>query len=204
MSLQPQDYEDLVMVPSVALEFPIELPLPEGFDHEREETWPRVVGFLEFVGGRLLYMPPSGDRQLMTGADVLGVLGQWRKEHREFMVGGLDAGMIRDRETRGADAAVWRRSEVGPLTGGYVRVPPLLAVEVVGKYDTERHLRSKAAWYLDWGADCVWLLYPKDRRVIILTAEGEATFGAGERLPERAATPGLAPLVDELFEQISE
>jgi Uma2 family endonuclease len=201
--LPREAFADLTLVPTVALQFPLELPLPEGFDHEREDTWPDIVGSLEFVGGRLLYMPPSGDRQNYTCADLVLVLGEWRRTHREFMVGGNEAGMIRGRETRAADAAVWRRADVGPVTSGYLRVPPVLAVEVAGKYDGERYLREKAAWYLGWGVDCVWLLFPGDLRVLVLTAENEETFRPGQRLSERAATPGLAPLVDELFEQVS-
>jgi Uma2 family endonuclease len=195
---------EMVLVPRMAIQLPIELPLPEGFDHEREETWPDVVGFLEFVGGKLLYMPPAGDRQLFTCVDVVGVLGRWRKSHREFMVGANEAGMIQGKDTRGADAAVWRRDDVGPLHGRYIRVPPVLAVEVVGEYETEQLLRAKVAWYLGWGVDCVWLLYPAERRVVVFTHEGEQAFGLGQRLPERAFTPELTPLVDELFEQISE
>src|SRR5438128_9527336 len=33
---------------------------PEGFRPEEPASWPRIDGRLEWVGGRLLYMPPCG------------------------------------------------------------------------------------------------------------------------------------------------
>src|SRR5439155_1090581 len=53
--------EETIPVPGT-VRFPVELTPPEGFDPARLETWPRVEGRLEWVGGRLLYMPPGADR----------------------------------------------------------------------------------------------------------------------------------------------
>ena len=44
--------------------YPVELVPPEGFDPARVETWPRIDGRIEWVEGRLLYMPPCGERQV--------------------------------------------------------------------------------------------------------------------------------------------
>jgi len=41
----------------------VELDPPLGFDPARLEAWPAVEGRLRWVEGRLLYMPPCGDRQ---------------------------------------------------------------------------------------------------------------------------------------------
>src|SRR5262249_44873470 len=78
--------EDVVHVPA-SVRFPVELVPPEGFDPARLETWPRVEGRLEWVGGRLLYMPPCGEMQQATVADVVGVLIPWQRAHPEFSVG---------------------------------------------------------------------------------------------------------------------
>ena len=43
--------------------YPVELVPPDGFDPARVETWPRIDGRLEWVEGRLLFMPPCGERQ---------------------------------------------------------------------------------------------------------------------------------------------
>jgi Uma2 family endonuclease len=197
-------YGELVPVPRGAIRLPLELAPPEGFVVDRPETWPLVDGQLEFFGGKLYYMPPSADRQQDTSADVVTVLGTWRKTHRAFVVAGNEAGMILDGEARGADAAVWRKTDAGRREGKYRRTAPVLAVEVQGELEDEAALRSKADWYLAHGVEVVWLLHPVPRHAIVLMLGAEVVRKAGERMPTHPSLPGLEPAVDELFEQVSE
>jgi hypothetical protein len=44
--------------------------VPDPFDPAHAERWPAVAGRLEFVGGRLLFMPPCGELQQQTAIDV--------------------------------------------------------------------------------------------------------------------------------------
>jgi Uma2 family endonuclease len=111
--------------------------------------------------------------------------------------------MILGGEARGADAAVWRRADVGEYVGRYRRTPPVLAVEIAGELDEETSLRDKARWYLDRGVSVVWLLFPAERRLVVLTDTAEGTLGATDTLAAHADLPGLEPLVDELFAQVS-
>jgi len=194
--------EETIPVPAT-VKFPVELMPPPGFDPPRLETWPRVEGRLEWVEGRLFYMPPCGDRQQDTVADVVITLGNWVRSHPEFVVGTNEAGMFLGEDGRGADAAIWRRADVGPYQGGFRRVPPLLAVEVAGRYERERQLREKARWYLEASVPVVWIVLPKKREVLIVTAAGDTRHRRGERLPGDPRLPGLAPMVDELFVQVS-
>jgi Uma2 family endonuclease len=194
--------EELVPVPRSAVRFPLELKVPPGFVADQPDTWPMVDGELEFVEGKLLYMPPSADRQQDTSVDVVTVLGTWRKSHREFIVAGNEAGMILGGETRAADAAVWRRDAVGQYEGKYRRVPPALAVEVQGELEDEPMLRTKARWYLSHGVRVVWLLFPAEREMLVIHGAGERRLRAGERVPSHPDLPELAPDVSELFEQV--
>lgn len=73
--MPPETHDETITVPASA-RFPIELTPPEDFEPERPETWPQVAGRLEWVGGRLLYMPPCGIRQAMVVADVVIALGE--------------------------------------------------------------------------------------------------------------------------------
>ena len=123
---------ETIAVPT-SVRFPVELAPPPGFRPEDPATWPRVEGRLEFVDARLLYMPPCGDVQQRVAVSAVVIVGVWGEAHSEFVVGGNEAGMMFGPDVRGAEAAVWRRETLGPLTGGYVRVPPLLAVEVAGR-----------------------------------------------------------------------
>ena len=64
-------------------------------------------------------------------------------------------------------------------------------------------LREKAQWYLGAGTPIVWLVLPAEREVLVITSDGERRFGPGEQLPADPRLPGLAPVTDELFVQIS-
>ena len=71
----PSEFEtESIPVPG-SVRFPVELTPPEGFDPARLETWPRVEGRLEWVEGRLLYMPPCGGLQYFTVGDLVLTLG---------------------------------------------------------------------------------------------------------------------------------
>lgn len=202
MAVAPR-YDETITLPR-AVRFPVELIPPEGFDAARLETWPKVVGRLEHVNGRLLYMPPSGDLQQDTTTDVVVTLGVWVRAHRDYVLGTNEAGMRLGGATRAADAAVWRRADLGAYSGGLRRVAPVLAVEVAGpeEGDTEAALRDKAAWYLGVGVDVVWIVLAERGEVLVITAGGESRFSRGDRLAPHASLPDLAPLVDELFSQI--
>ena len=202
MSTAPR-YDETLTLPH-AVRFPVEMIPPADFDAARLETWPTVTGRLEYVEGRLLYMPPCGDQQQDTMTDVVITLGSWIRAHSEYALGTNEAGMLLRGSTRAADVAIWKRSELGPYSGRLRRVPPVLAVEVAGdaSSDTESALRDKASWYLMAGVCVVWIVVPDTRTVVVVTPEGATTLGTSERLPAIVELPGLEPLVAELFVQI--
>jgi Uma2 family endonuclease len=86
-ALYQVDLYEPTQVPRAAIELPLPLPVPPGFDPERLETWPKVHGRLEYFDGELWFMPPCGDDQQDTAADVVTELGLWRRDHPEFLVG---------------------------------------------------------------------------------------------------------------------
>lgn len=185
----------------VGVRFPVELRT-DGLEPERPSTWPEIEGRLEYVGGRLLYMPPCADFQQDVTMDVAFVLRSWSEAHPEFVVGGNEAGMKLGGDVRAADAAVWRAIDVKQRSGRVRSVPPLLAVEVSGEDEEELVLREKARWYLEHGVSVVWLVLVDSREVLVLTRSGEARRGLGDRLPPENHLPGLEPTVVQLFAQI--
>jgi Uma2 family endonuclease len=142
-------YEETITVPR-AVRLPVELVPPDGFDPARLETWPSVVGRLEYLDGRLLYRPPCGDVQQDTVTDVVITLGSWVRATPGFVLGTNEAGMRIGGATRAADAAVWCSSDASVRTGGLRRTPPLLAVEVAGLGEDEAALRDKLAGTWTW------------------------------------------------------
>ena len=184
------------------VKLPVELRTPKGFDPDRVETWPRVEGRMEYVGGRLLYMPPCGEVQSSLTARVVGVLMPWARVHQSFWVGTNEAGVALGGDRRGADAAVYRRRPGQQLSDGFAREAPALAVEVEGKYEGSAVLRRKARWYLEHGTEVVWLVLQKAHEIVVVTRDGEARYGKGETIPEHPALPGLVVSVDEIYEDL--
>lgn len=185
----------------VGVRFPVELRA-EGFTPEQPSTWPKLEGRLEFVEGRLLYVPPCADNQQDVAMDVAFVLRSWSETHPEFVVGGNEAGMKLGGDVRAADIAVWRADAARPRSGRVRMVPPVLAVEVSGEDESEQVLRAKAHWYLRHGVSLVWLVFPEPREVLVLSAVGEARLGVGQTLPPDEQLPGLEPAVAQLFAQL--
>lgn len=199
------DAYEATVVPRAAVTFPAKLPVPEGFEPDDLESWPAVTGRLEYVKGALWFMPPTGDYQQTTASDVTTELNLWRRRAAGFVVGSNEAGMLLGGEVRGADAAVWRKSDIPKSRSNKLhRVPPVLAVEVTGRDETLELLREKSRWYLDHGVAVVWLADPGSRTVIVITKDGEQSYGRGVQIPECVELPGLSPAVDDLFGQIDE
>ncbi|HEY3352032.1 MAG TPA: Uma2 family endonuclease [Polyangia bacterium] len=189
-------------LPLTLVRFPIELVPPEGFRPDDLSTWPRLEGRLEYVNGRILYLPPCGDVQAEACADLMYLLATWVHAHPAFVAGGGEAGMTLGGDVRAAEGAIWRRADLGPPTGGLRRVPPLLAAEVAGREEGERELRAKARWYRDAGVATVWLILPRTRDVVVVAAQGESRHGRGARLPAPTGLPELTPEVADFFVQL--
>ena len=195
-------YSEPIPIPRGGVQFPLELRPPPGFVAEDKATWPRVEGRLEFVGGRLLYMPPCGDDQQDVSVSVAWLFEPWAAAHADFVVGGNEAGMLLGGEIRGADLAVWRRADLGANTGGLRRIPPVLAVEVAGLDEDEPALSEKVRWYFDHGVLIVWVVLPQTREVVVLGSAGERRYKSGDRLAPQPELPGLEPAVDAFFRQL--
>jgi Uma2 family endonuclease len=193
--------DDDIRLQRSGVRFPIELR-PVGVDLSEPASWPSVDGRLEYFEGRLLYMPPCADIQQYVAVDVVFVLRSWAHGHSDFLVGANEAGMKLGGDVRAADAAIWRRTDVGPATGRIQRVAPVLAVEVAGTDEDESVLRAKASWYLAHGVAVVWLVLPEAREVIVLEKDRDARCAEHELLPQARELPGLEPRVASFFSQL--
>lgn len=191
-----------IVLPRNAVRFPLELRTPPGMQLHDPATWPAVDGRVEYVEGRLLFMPPCGDVQQDVATDVVYVLRSWSESHQDFIVAANEAGMLLAGDVRGADAAVWRTAQAGERTGKYRRTPPVLAVEVAGTDEGEQLLRDKARWYLSHGVQVVWLVLPDTFEVVVIDASSDERFDVASQLPVHPDLPGLAPRVGEIFAQI--
>ncbi|MCI0570198.1 MAG: Uma2 family endonuclease [Myxococcaceae bacterium] len=194
--------EELIRLPRALTRFPVELVPPRGFRPHRLETWPRMDGRMEWVGGRLLYMPPTGESQAGTVSDVNLVVGLWGRKHPEVFVGTNEPGMLLGEDVRAADVAVWKRSDTRGGGHQLLRRPPILAVEVAGRDESEAALTAKARWYLRNGVQVVWLVLPDSQEVVVMRPRRSSRHRVGEVVPAHPALPGLTPAVAEFFRQM--
>lgn len=199
-AVQLLDDDDL-RVKRLGVRFPLELR-PPGFVADDIATWPDVEGRLEYVDGRVLYMPPCADTQQYVAVDVVFVLRTWVQSHPGFVVGANEAGMKLGDDVRGADAAVWRRADVGTASGHIQHVAPVLAVEVAGTDEGEAELRTKARWYIDHGVAAVWIVLPDTEEALVITPAGESRHKGSDRLAAVAELGGLSPKAAEFFAQL--
>jgi Uma2 family endonuclease len=116
-------------------------------------------------------------------------------EQQGFVVHGEVACRVTDSSLPNTDVAVIRqdRWEANGLDN-FLPESPALVVEVASPNQT-RKLLIKAALYLEYGAEQVWIAYPLKRVVQVLTADGSREAREGETVEFH----GIVIPVSEIF-----
>ncbi|CAN5816527.1 Uma2 family endonuclease [soil metagenome] len=84
---------------------------------------------------------------------------------------------------------------------GYLDLAPDLAIEIVSPSKSPGEIEQRLAIYLRTGVRSIWIVYPRDRQVVV-HAPGNAPsfFKATDELTGGEVVPGLSFPVSELFE----
>jgi Uma2 family endonuclease len=165
------------------------------------------LGRCELVRGKVVRLPPAGWDHGFTTINVGTLLANWAKRSRRGRVFGGELGVVtrRDPDTvRGVDVAyyTYERLPRGKFPPGFAKVPPNLAVEIVGTGKGWKSLRAKADEYLRMGVDRVWIVNPRTRQVHVLRPDAErVVFTERQKLVDREVLPGFACAVSELFDE---
>lgn len=78
---------------------------------------------------------------------------------------------------------------------------PDLAVEVQSEGQSDKFMADKAAYYLANGSRMVWLVYPKNQIVEVLTPGARFLLNAEEKLDGGDVLPGFSYPIRDLFAQ---
>ena len=78
----------------------------------------------------------------------------------------------------------------------YLMGSPELVVEVFSPSNRKGLTAQKAALYLEYGAEAVWVVYPKRRTVMVLNIEGQTEARCGESV----SFQGIVVPVSAIFE----
>ena len=76
--------------------------------------------------------------------------------------------------------------------------PPLLA-EIASPSDAAEDLFAKASEYLESGCREVWLVFPENHRILIITENQTLAFKAGDIINTQIVLLGFRITIDELF-----
>lgn len=76
--------------------------------------------------------------------------------------------------------------------------PPLLA-EIASPNDAAEELFAKASEYLESGCQEVWLVFPENMRVLIITENQTLAFKSGDLVSTKIILLGFSISIDELF-----
>jgi Uma2 family endonuclease len=164
------------------------------------------AGNFELVRGEVVEVPPAMPEHGRVCGDVFYVLETYGRQTGRGYALSNDSAVQTERNpdtVRGADVcfythARWPRSEVGL---DLPPVPPDLAVEVVSPGNRPGELYRKISEYLAAGVSLVWVVYPKQRCIVIHRPDGGAPLVLREdqvieNLPE---LPGFRCTVAEFF-----
>ncbi len=116
-------------------------------------------------------------------------------EEQGYEVFGEVACRVTEESLPNTDVCVIRRDRWEAVNlDDFLRESPALVVEVASPGN--RKLRRKALLYLEHGAEQVWIVYPKTRRVLVMRPEDE-DYEA--RIEESVEFHGITVLVRDIF-----
>ena len=112
--------------------------------------------------------------------------------------------VVLGRVSRVPDVSFYSQARL-PLdqSGEYInhpRTPPDLVAEIYSPgQENRRNVVAKGRWYVDQGVRIVLLVDPRQRRVTVLTQDGEAVFEGDQPLPLDDLLPELRLTPAEVF-----
>lgn len=159
----------------------------------------------ELVGGRWQPVTRNTWRHGTIASNVVFLLMAWVKAAGGgWSVATGDPGTKLKNDTlRGPDVGVVRaeRAPAGTGTDGWLEGAPDLAVEVAGDSQGIAELTLKVVDYLKAGAQLVWVVDPRARKVLVHTPTGPVrVLSEADTLDAEPVLPGFSCQVAELFE----
>mgnify|MGYP003387788438 FL=1 len=93
------------------------------------------------------------------------------------------------------------KDKVPLVSHGAAPYMPDLAAEVQDEDQSDKYMADKAAYYLANGSSMVWLVYPKNQLVEVLTPGARFLLSAEDTLEGGDVLPGFSLAVRDLFAQ---
>jgi Uma2 family endonuclease len=163
------------------------------------------LGPCELERGEVIPLSPGSLGHSGISANVAILLGMWARRTAHGRVYTNEAGVVTESDpdtVRGVDVAYFsfKRLPRGRQPSGFARVPPNLAVEIIGKGQGWKKMVEKAGEYLRMGVDRVWIIDPKKRSVCVLRPDSEPVIlTGGQTVADPRILPGFRCKIREFF-----
>jgi Uma2 family endonuclease len=156
----------------------------------------------ELIEGALSPMVPPGGEHAIVQVRIGAILLRHAEEHRSGQVFG-EVGFILRRNpdtVLAPDVAFVESSRLPNDLTGYLAVAPDLAIEIVSPGNSPGEVERKIAMYLQAGTQSVWVVYPRQRQVVVHTpSDAPRVFTESDELPGDDVLPGLVVPVAGIF-----
>jgi Uma2 family endonuclease len=156
---------------------------------------------LELVHGEIIEKMPT-QRHGLTAVILSGEMYIYLKEHPIGRLGSEVRHALPDDEQndRIPDLSLILDQSRPVVERGPVPRMPDLAIEIKSPTDSYAQMREKANYYLEHGAQMVWLVYPEKSLIEVYRAGGEIEFyTAQDELPGEPLLPGFRLNLAALF-----
>lgn len=165
------------------------------------------LGPCELVRGRLIPMSPANWTHGRLVARLTGALSEYAASHRtgEALSGEVGIYTHRDPDTvRGADVAFISNERLADVQSrSFLDVAPELVVEVISPGNTWQEMQEKLEEYFKAGAEQMWIVEPKPRRVLLYRdATTAEALGEGDTLRGEGVLAGFELPLTDLFDNL--
>jgi Uma2 family endonuclease len=158
----------------------------------------------ELIRGELTEMTPPGGKHGYIALEIGWLLRSFvqTQELGKVMV---ETGfrLTTDPDTVRAPDVSFLSTEKIPLEGlpdGYISGAPDLAIEIVSPHDTASDIQDKVQDYLTHGTQLVWVVYPRQRLIIVHHPDGMARIlPETDTLDGETVLPGFSCQIKEIF-----
>jgi Uma2 family endonuclease len=159
------------------------------------ELPPREDGFTdELIEGEIVLSPNAKPSHSKVEVRLLKLLLPLQEAGFEI---GIEFGCILGpRSLPGPDLGVIKAERWNSTGDNYLVGAPELVIEVFSPSNRKALMAQKAALYLRYGAEAVWVVYPKDRTVLVYEGDTATEVRRGESL----CFDGVTIPVDAIFE----
>jgi Uma2 family endonuclease len=157
----------------------------------------------ELVKGVLLTMSASGFDHGTVTLNVTLLLANYIKAKKLGFVCAAETGFKLESNpdtVLAPDFSFIRKDRHPPRITGYLEMAPDLAVEVNSSTKSRRYVERKAAQWLSFGVQSVWVVSCQNRTVEVLSANGSRVlFTETDELTDENVLPGFRVSVAEIF-----